>query len=72
MTDVSVTSEGTTGGQASPLGSLKARRKEIQNKLWIDLRVPRWENPIIVVRYAPLDPTLLSKLIEQRSKKETS
>ena len=58
--------------RVSPLGSLQARRKEIQDKLYLDLKVPRWLSPEIVVRYKPLDPTELTKLLERRADKKTA
>ena len=58
--------------RVSPLGSLQARRKEIQEKLFIDLKVPRWISPEVVVRYKALEPTELTKLLERRADKKTA
>lgn len=39
----------------SPLDSLATRRAEIAEGLHLDLPVPRWNNPVIVIRYQPLE-----------------
>lgn len=41
-------------GRLSILGQLKARRDEILEGEHLDLQVPRWADPEIVVRYKPL------------------
>jgi hypothetical protein len=52
---------------ATPLSSLKSRRAELVNKLWTDIRVPRWENPSIFVRVKPIDPMFLNDTLKKRS-----
>jgi len=54
----------------SPLLSLRARRAEIVDNLWVDLRVPRWDNPKIFVRYAPVSAVKLNTAIERRRKEK--
>ena len=54
--------------QLSPLASLRARREEIVNELFIDIKVPRWENPEIFVRLSPASATKLSHSLEKRRK----
>lgn len=46
---------------ASPLSNLRARRESILAQQVLDLPVPRWEDPTLVVRYRPVDHTLISK-----------
>lgn len=43
------------------LGSLKARRQEILNKEYLDLAVPRWTDPEIIVRYKPVDHAVIRR-----------
>lgn len=43
------------------LGSLKARRAEVLTNSTIDLRVPRWDNPEMFVRFKPVSHALLKK-----------
>ena len=38
----------------TPMASHAARREEIAQKLYIDIPVPRWSDPKIIVRYRPL------------------
>ena len=41
----------------SVLGQLQDRREQIKKAAFIDLPVPRWDSPVIVVRYNPVDHT---------------
>jgi hypothetical protein len=44
-----------TGSPLSVLGNLKSRREDIKQGEHIDLPVPRWDTPRLVVRYGPID-----------------
>lgn len=48
--------------------SLKARREKIKENLYIDLQVPRWEDPEIFVRFGPIDSVRSEQAIERRRK----
>lgn len=48
----------STGG-LSILGSLKERRQQVFEEQVLRLPVPRWENPEIVVKYRPVEHTLI-------------
>lgn len=50
---------------ATPLLSLKKRREQIVNNLYIDIRVPRWETPELYLRFRPVSATKLTKTIEK-------
>ncbi len=52
----------------SPLAALRARRDKIVGELFIDIRVPRWNEPEIFVRFKPVSTTRLSAAIEKRRK----
>ena len=43
------------GTKRSVLGSLKERRQEVLEAQVLDLPVPRWTDPVIVVRYKPVE-----------------
>ena len=63
----------THTGQGSPLASLRARREALQEKLYLDLKVPRWDDdggPAIYVRYNPSSPAFLGKTIEKAKKQK--
>jgi hypothetical protein len=49
----------------TPLNSLKGalakRREEIASELFLELEVPRWENPTIVVRYQLVPHEIVSR-----------
>jgi len=63
----------TPTGQGSPLASLRARREALQEKLYLDLKVPRWDDdggPAIYVRYNPSSPAFLGKTIEKAKKQK--
>lgn len=49
-----------TGG-LSLLGSLKERRQQVLEEQELRLPVPRWTNPEIVVKYKPVDHSLIRK-----------
>jgi hypothetical protein len=51
--------------------SLKARRDKIKESLYIDLQVPRWEDPEIFVRFGPIDSVRSEQAIERRRKSNT-
>ena len=51
---------------STALKALKARREQLQKDLFIDLQVPRWDDPEIFVRYGPMDPTAAEKAIDTR------
>ena len=48
------------------LQSLSAKRASLQEGLYIDLQVPRWEDPEIFVRYGPVDVTSLETQARKR------
>jgi hypothetical protein len=56
----------------SRLASLRTKRAETLAALHIDLYVPRYSQPELVVRYGPLDPDLLNAAMERRKKRKTS
>lgn len=60
----------------SALATLRARREQIQKDLYLDVKVPRWDEnggPSIYLRLAPASPAFLGKVMEQRKKtKKTS
>ena len=49
----------------SVLGQLKKRREEVKQGEHIDLPVPRWDSPRIVVRYGPVNHESFKKLSAQ-------
>jgi hypothetical protein len=59
----------SAGPEDSPIMlSLKARRTEIAKKLFIDLKVPRWDAPEVFVRYGPIDTVKIDKQVANRQK----
>lgn len=56
----------------SPLAHLKRIREQMESKLYIDLKVPRWGSiegsPEIYVRYGPVDNEVFESIVERRSK----
>lgn len=52
----------------SPLAALRARREQIVDGLYIDIKVPRWDEPEIFVRFKPVSTIRLSAAIEKRRK----
>jgi hypothetical protein len=54
----------------SPLISLRERREQIVNDLYIDIKVPRWDDPSIFVRFRPVSAMKLNAAIERRRKQK--
>jgi hypothetical protein len=54
----------------TPLASLQARREQIVNDLYVDIQVPRWEDPEIYVRFKPVSTIKLNAAIERRRKQK--
>src|SRR6185437_7291625 len=44
----------------TPLRSLKEAREKLVGSLYIDLKVPRWDDPEIFVRYKPVESARVS------------
>lgn len=59
---------GRGAGGTSVLGSLKARREEVLNAQILDLPVPRWDNPEIIVRYKPVEHGFIRRAQDQAKK----
>jgi hypothetical protein len=57
--------------EITPLVSLRNRREEIVSNLFIDIKVPRWEDPEIFVRFKPVSATRLNSAIEKRRKQKS-
>jgi hypothetical protein len=59
-----------SGGLAedSPLAALRDRRAQIVNDLHTDIKVPRWDEPELYVRFKPVSAVKLNKAIERRRK----
>jgi hypothetical protein len=51
-----------------PLAALRARREQIVGELYTDIKVPRWDEPEIYVRFKPVSTTKLAASIEKRRK----
>jgi len=60
-----VVEEPQADSSLSVLGQLKSRREDIVKRQFIDLPVPRWDNPNIVVRYKPLEHALFRSAANQ-------
>lgn len=56
--------------EATPLIALRQRRQEIIDELYMDLRVPRWDDPEIYVRFKPVSASRLNGAIERRRKQK--
>ena len=54
----------------TPLISLKSRRQAIADDLYLDIRVPRWDDPEVYVRFKPVSATKLNATIERRRKQK--
>ena len=54
----------------TPMFSLKARRAEIVSNLYIDLKVPRYSEPELFVRYSPVDAVKMGQAWDKRSKQK--
>lgn len=61
----------TAADPTSPLASLRARRAEIVDDLYLDIKVPRWEDPEIYVRFKPVSTVKLNAAIDRRRKQKT-
>lgn len=65
MSEMSGNEEGTgdvvvsRGSAPSVLSSLKEKRQEVLDKQVLPLRVPRWDDPVILVRYKPVEHGLI-------------
>lgn len=59
-----------TTSLVSPLAALKRRREEIINDLFIDIRVPRWSEPELYIRFKPVSAIRLGAAIERRRKQK--
>jgi hypothetical protein len=57
--------------EETPLISLKNRRTEIVNEMYIDLQVPRWTEPEMYVRFKPISAVKLSNAIDRRRKQKS-
>jgi hypothetical protein len=55
-------------GAQSPLALLRGKREELKAKLFLDLKVPRWEvaGRQVWVRYGPGSPSVLTASAERR------
>jgi len=61
--------------ETTPLLSLKKRREQIVNDLFIDIKVPRWDSPELYIRFRPVSATKLSKTIQKyqdKARKDTN
>jgi hypothetical protein len=70
---VDVPTPDTSG--VSPLMSLRARRDQIQKELYLDVKVPRWDEgggPSVYIRLSPAAPSFFGKVIEQRKKQRAT
>lgn len=65
MSDTDTTTTPTEQGASagSVLGSMKARRQQILEEQILDLPVPRWHEPEIIVRYKPVDHGIISRAL---------
>lgn len=65
---------GSEGGNVqidvSPLAALRARREQLVNELYIDIKVPRWDEPELYVRFKPVSAVRLNSAIERRRKQK--
>jgi hypothetical protein len=56
--------------EATPLIALRQRRQELIDEMYMDLRVPRWDNPEVYVRFKPVSASRLNTAIERRRKQK--
>ena len=68
VTQAGEMAEATPVAEFNPLASLRDRRKAIINEMYIDIKVPRWNEPEIYVRFRPISATTLNKRVEARRK----
>ena len=52
--------------KSAALSSLAEKRKRMHDTLYTDLKVPRWEDPEIFVRFKPISVTLTEAAIDKR------
>jgi len=52
---------------STPIRSLRDRRTQIVEDLYTDLKVPRWENPQVFVRFNPINTTQMNASVKKRS-----
>ena len=52
--------------KSSALANLADKRKKMRDGLHLDLKVPRWEDPEIFVRFNPIDATQTEAAIDKR------
>lgn len=58
----------TVDGKLSVLGQLKTRREEIRTGQHLDLPIPRWDDPELIVRYRPLEHSVIRRAQDQVDK----
>ena len=58
--------------ETTPLISLKERRKQIVNDLYTDIKVPRWDDPEVFVRFKPVSATKFAATMERRRKSKST
>src|SRR6185437_13235262 len=54
----------------TPLRSLKAARDKLINQLYIELKVPRWDNPELFVRYKAVESSRVAAQARKRAESE--
>jgi len=54
----------------SPLAALRARREQLVNELYLDIKIPRWDEPELFVRFKPVSAVRLNNAIERRRKQK--
>ena len=59
-----------TNNSFTALASLQARRAEIVDELYTDIKVPRWEAPELYVRFKPVSTIKLNNAVEKRRKQK--
>jgi hypothetical protein len=62
--------EVVSGNSPSILSSLKERRQQVLEQQVLRLPVPRWDDPVIVVRYQPVEHSFI-RLVQERVTKAT-
>jgi hypothetical protein len=68
ITQTGEMNEATEVAEFNPLASLRDRRKAIMDDMFIDIKVPRWNEPEIYVRFRPISAVTLNKKVENRRK----
>ena len=54
----------------TPLIALRARRDAIVKEMYLDIPVPRWDNPYLFMRFTPVSSVKFSSVIERRRKQK--